>query len=607
MAHLALVVDADPARRAATVGGVRRLFADLPGTEVGEASARDVACVWAAGPRAPVDLHRCGDRFALLIGYAVDDAGRWLSASDIAAAWLGDDGDREVQDGYHVALAYDPVQGLAVGGDPLGLFPVYHASSPGGVRMVATTPEAFTHHPCFPWRIDRLGLAGILLAHGLLDDRPLLAGARRLATGHRLRAPPGSALEPRRIFNFTGTTPPAGETPDEVRERVGGLFLDAIRRHRPAGDDALLMLSGGLDSRLVAGSLADLGAPTRAVTFGRRRDYEVRAATAVARALDMPIEVVSTEDEDAADFVADARCMARFSHLSSGPGGDDFASGLRLTASRRRFLWSGVPLDWVFEPVSSHNGYDAATGTWSLDRMLAMVSAWGVPADRLARLLGGDGAALRDQVVGRLEAACTAGAGAPERLSAIVRWEQRVRNHLAMALHQTSFHAWPLTPSTDRRFFTAVFGLPVPTFADRRLERAILATRRPDLAALPLDTNSFRFEPLLAAGRRPGPLARTVRSLGRRLQRLVHASWLAADPRRYERLFNVDHPRWQAVRYAAEPLRPRLHEHLDAAALAAILPPPGRRLRSRTPIRDGSPVRLLCGLAFLFDRDGTKA
>ena len=64
----------------------------------------------------------------------------------------------------------------------------------------------------------------------------------------------------------------------------------------------------------------------------------------------------------------------------------------------------------------------------------------------------------------------------------------------------------------------------------------------------------------------------------------------------------MDQPRWRAVRRAVEPLRPLLHEHLDARSLAAILPPPDRRLRTRTPVKSGSPIRLLCGLALLLDQ-----
>ncbi|MFM8413185.1 MAG: hypothetical protein ACKOCX_00505, partial [Planctomycetota bacterium] len=292
----------------------------------------------------------------------------------------------------------------------------------------------------------------------------------------------------------------------------------------------------------------------------------------------------------------------RFNHLSSGPGGDDFACGLRSAATKARYLWSGIPYDWVFEPISKHNGYYADTQTWSFDGLVTMVNAWGVPVTRLPALLGADGGHLLGEALGALERFCTSGPLPVERQSALVRWNQRVRNHLAAALHQTSFLAWPLMPATDRRFFSAIFGLSVPTFANRGLEKAILVARRPDLAAIPLDTNSFTFEPLLPAGRPPGPLVLAARSLGRRLRRAVRPFLPGSDPRRYERLFDVDQPRWRQVRHAVEPLRSLMAEHLDGRVLAEVLPPADQRLRTRTALRDGSPIRLLCGLAFVLDQ-----
>ena len=605
MAHLAFLHDIDPARREQFAAGICRLFAELPHAVVGQATAGPVSCLWAAGPRAPVDLHQSGDQFALLIGYAVDDAGHWVSARELADAWLAADGEAVAHDGYHVGVAFDPARGLAAGVDPLGLFPLYHATLADGGFMVASTPQAFLAHPSMRWQVDRQGLAGILLAHGLLDNRPLLAGTRRLPMGHRLHAAPNALVRERLFFAPRDMTPPR-ETFLETQERIGDLLLATIRRHRPPGDDSLLMLSGGLDSRLLAGCLSDLGIPTRAVTFGRPRDYEVLAATAVAERLGMPIERISTEDSDG-DFTARIRQVVRFNHLSSGPGGEDFAAGLRDAATRARFLWSGIPFDWVFEPVSTLSGYDPVTQTWSFDRLVAAITAWGVPIERLPALMGVDGADLVGRVTADLETECTRGLLPPELQGSLVRWNQRVRNHLAAALHQTSFSAWPLMPSTDRRFFEALFALPVPMLTDRRLEKAILVARRPDLAAIPLDTNSFSFAPLVAVGPAPGRIEQVTRALGQRFRRAIGPFLPWADPRRYERLFDVDQPRWRNVRHAVEPLQSLGGEHLDRGVLAELLPGPDRRLRTRTPLKTGSPIRLLYGLAFVLDQDSGGA
>ena len=55
---------------------------------------------------------------------------------------------------------------------------------------------------------------------------------------------------------------------------------------------------------------------------------------------------------------------------------------------------------------------------------------------------------------------------------------------------------------------------------------------------------------------------------------------------------------------AVEPLRPHLEAVLDADTLARLLPPAHRRLRSRSPLVVGSPIRLLAGLAFVLEEHG---
>ena len=95
MAHLALLHDADPVRREQFTVNVRALFAELPGTTIGEAHAGPVACLWVAGPRAPISVCHAGDGLAVLAGYAVDDANHWMTARELADAWLADDAERQ--------------------------------------------------------------------------------------------------------------------------------------------------------------------------------------------------------------------------------------------------------------------------------------------------------------------------------------------------------------------------------------------------------------------------------------------------------------------------------------------------------------------------------
>ena len=455
----------------------------------------------------------------------------------------------------------------------------------------------FRSHSSFDARIDRHGLAGILLVHGPLFDRPLLADTRRLPKGHLLRWSRERGASEESVYRLARPSPPAGESLPDLRRRITHEHLATIRRHAPPSDDTAILLSGGLDSRLVAASLGRLGIPTRAIALGRADDFEVRAADAVAGRLDIPLEVVSTEDLDA-EFPARTRCAARFGHLSSAPGADDFAEGVATADSTGRYLWSGIGYDWVYEPVSYAEGHDVAADAWSFAGLLDYMNRWGVKTPLLPGLLGTDGAALHAAILDELRVACLRGPDRPEFEASRVRWDQRVRNHIATAVHRLSFHTWPLLPATDRRFIEAIFGLPPTAYVDRILEHDVLRAVRPDLATVPLDKNSFRFEPPNRGRAGLGGLAASLRT---RVRRLYWKTIRRRDPRRYERLFNVDHPRWRAVRREVEPLRPLLHRHLDPRALAAVLPGPDFRTAFKNPVNSGGAVRLLLGFALLLD------
>jgi hypothetical protein len=600
MAHLALVVDEDPDRRERCMANVRRLFTTFSGASVHEARHGDFSCIWVVGPKAPVSVHRDADGFALMIGYAVDDAGRHVSAADIHAGWLASSGSPRLYDGYHVAVAWHARRGLAAGVDPLGLFPFHHAtvgSGDGRPLVAATAPEALRCHPLVSSRIDRRGLAGILLVHGPLLNRPLLADTRRMPQGHLLLRSSAGAVSEQAIYRCVGTAQPADETPAQSQRRISDLCLATLRRHRPPEDDASILLSGGLDSRLVAACLAAEGIPAKALILGRPDDFEVVAGAAVARRLGMPLEVVSTEAIDDG-FPSRACQAARLNHLTAAPGGDDFAEGLALSASHGKYLWSGMAFDWIFEPVSYADGRDPKTGHWALEGLTTSMNRWGVPMAGLPALLGDDGQVLCNDMIEEVRAACLRGPSPPVLEASRIRWDQRIRNHVGMAVHRTTFHSWPLMPATDRRLCEAIIGLPLDRYEDRALEKAILREIRPNLREVPFDTNSFKFEPMHGSHSHVGRLLQSARS---RLRRFYWRRLRGHDPRRYERLFNVDHPRWVATRRLAEPLRPLLHEHLDPKAVARILPRPEIRTQFANPVNQGGAIRLLTGLAFVLE------
>ena len=129
MAHLALLIDDDGDRRDQFVARMQTLFAALPGATRATARTNNLVCVWAHGPRTPVSVYQEGHSLGILIGYAIDDHGRWISARDLCTRWHERPVADGVFDGYHVGIAFDANRGLVAAVDPLGMFPLHHAAA----------------------------------------------------------------------------------------------------------------------------------------------------------------------------------------------------------------------------------------------------------------------------------------------------------------------------------------------------------------------------------------------------------------------------------------------------------------------------------------------
>jgi len=134
MAHLAFVIDEAPTRRDAFLAKARILLGELPGVTVAEERHGPFACIWAAGTRAPVDVHRDANGCSIFIGYGIAADGRRVAARDLHADWL-DPGRRPcLHDGYHVGVVWSAPLGLAAGAiDALdGAWRSAHAGVGGG-------------------------------------------------------------------------------------------------------------------------------------------------------------------------------------------------------------------------------------------------------------------------------------------------------------------------------------------------------------------------------------------------------------------------------------------------------------------------------------------
>lgn len=154
--------------------------------------------------------------------------------------------------------------------DPMGMKPLYYWASPSGQFCFASEIKAFLALDGFQARPNRRSLRQYLEFNFIPDPhQSSLENVFKLPAGHKLTVTAGQTPEPKSYF-----TPPRAEPingrPEEPGERVQRLYetLDTVvRQHLIADVPVGLLLSGGLDSSIVA-ALASRHTKVRTISMG---------------------------------------------------------------------------------------------------------------------------------------------------------------------------------------------------------------------------------------------------------------------------------------------------------------------------------------------------
>jgi len=586
LANFVALVDPDPERSERFLRQVTPLASPVGGLVTGSCSAPPFAALWTATADAPISVES-GAGAAIVFGTAIrGEAGARVTAAELRQLWHGGEGGiPEPFDGFYAALAYDPHAGLLAGADIFGRFPVYYADA-GDALLVGSSPELFRHHPSFRREFDPMGLVGILLTNGLVEGRTLWKGVRRLGAGSLLSARAGGAAREVLQYEMPLTDRHFGEPFARHVEVIAAALDRAVRRHVPRHPRPLMLLSGGLDSRTLAGFLDAQGISPLAITRGLRDDIEMRCATRVARHL--RFEHLASES-DPADDLGDARTRARWEHLASGFSGTGGWGSHRLLRTLGAAVVSGYSMDWII------GGYAPTTPDLSFETFFGYQNRWGLRPALLQRLLRRErfGDAVRETMAA-IERRYRSYSDLEFRRALCFALYHRQRFHIGGHAWSESFGAWPIVPAVDMGVLAVAGGMPASTLDERRLQIELVRTRFPDLARLPLDRNSYNMDPLL-----PSLAWRVRRRVMRRAARIARTLAPERPPRverrRYYRQYDINGPGSRSIRAAAEPLRRLSDEYFDPAVFDELVPPAGARLEFKDGIVDPAGMRSLLG------------
>ncbi|HMP73785.1 MAG TPA: asparagine synthase-related protein [Kiritimatiellia bacterium] len=508
-----------------------------------------------------------------------------LLTPDLDPISLDDLPDQPVS-GYGAVLSIDHTSStLRATTDAFGIFPLYHVTGADWF-MVTSIPWIARHHPSFTPEYDLDGLAAILRTMHTISGQTLWKHVKRLAPGARLtaRTAPIEINESPPYTSLPATAPPS-DPEQAVIERLTRIMRALELPHAPQA----ILLSGGMDSRLIAGLLHPAQPqPVIACTSGMDTDLEVQCARLVSQHLGFQQQVSeSTPDE----LFEAMQWNARLELASNGMNTAlSYAAGQRLPPLRTTF--TGYGLDVFMNKLSPATFPKNCTN----DHILDHYGRWGLSHSQCLALRPDP--SFRDALLNLREKQTQILNAFPDSTiygkAQAYEMRYRQRLHVGANAWRIGWSTWPVSPAYDAILIQTLLAIPETVRQNRSFQINLLRNHFPSLAKLPIDRNTFDTSPLLPRTWFDDLKARLKRLPPARVNPIQSTHQL-----RYIRTMDINQPLWIQLRERIEPLRPILHNLFEPSAVDRILPPPHVPIPMTAPIPESSSRKTLIALALI--------
>ncbi len=152
--------------------------------------------------------------------------------------------------------------------DRLGIKPLYVAETPGGL-VFGSEVKALWSTPGVDTSVDLESLDEFMSLGYVVQPRSMMRGVRKIEPGTMLTVEPGSVAATRRYWNVR-FSPDSGPSARAWADEVRAVFDDVTRIHLRSDVPSGVLLSGGVDSSIVAATVARSsgGAPIDSFCIG---------------------------------------------------------------------------------------------------------------------------------------------------------------------------------------------------------------------------------------------------------------------------------------------------------------------------------------------------
>ena len=146
-------------------------------------------------------------------------------------------------------------QHLLLARDRLGIKPLYYAVTPDQCLVFGSEPKSLRAYPGVEGRLDLEGVVSYLEIRYPVDELSLYQGIKQLQPGCLLEVK-GSQITQRRWWDVPLPTKDGGHSEDEYLSELRELVTSAIEYRMIADVPISCFISGGLDSTIIAGVMA---------------------------------------------------------------------------------------------------------------------------------------------------------------------------------------------------------------------------------------------------------------------------------------------------------------------------------------------------------------
>lgn len=592
MTAFGAIIDANSQTKTVFVRALERHFDEYYGGPANSTSIGDLGCHWRACASAPISTAHDGTTTAWVFGHIDEVRGPKPAYAEFVMSHFRAKriAGLSCYGGFFLSIVCDR-DDYYVFADRLGLFPCYYTVR-GDRLLLGSSSDIPGFHPEVSRRLNRKGLIGHLLCMHEVLSETLWEGCRRLGAGEILHFSQ-RGVEVTWEPSIPISDESFGLSYEDQLENAHAAMLQAFEPYR--GERVRMLCSGGLDSRLVAGYLGQLGARVEAAyTLGMPTDLEFRCARKVCRALGLPQQQIGVN-------------LSRYRHYA-----DQQIVTMQLANGFNDLAWwslleqvpdTGVPLvsglcgDNILGGSYISWGYDASVQKHSFEKLFGNVNRYGLSCDLVCKLLPGDDTAdLVAEMVERLRQCYERLPGYGFQKTWHFNLLHRVRFHLGGVLVCISHAVWPSTPLACSPVLAVAGGVPACAILGRRLQKDLLITRFPRLARLPLDRNSLNTRPLA-----PSITYRIKNKIARMsgMRKLRHDQ---REDRYYYRLYDINNEGWRLVRDACNRVAEALPAVVDPTVWRKILPDPSVPIKVQDPIKDVSGAKSLLGFTMWYER-----